>query len=290
MIVWTVIAKAALISGILVGAGLILARASLGATDQEYSSSRLGMQRMALGAAALGAIASVVILIVRLGGGLDAGVASIVLQSPSGIAAVVLLLGAFLGVLHLRTMYAGALFVVIASGIAGHASANSFTSGMIVALHVAAASWWTGSLLLLLASQRESGITSFANLLVRFSRQARWMIVVLLAAGVWAIYDLIGFSLSSLSSTYGKVLLLKLCLVTALLCVALYNRRTIAPAMKHDMSRASDRLRKTILGELAVISLVIAATAILTTVLSPPQPGTMMSQLSLRTSLAESHV
>ncbi len=282
MLVLTVIAKTALLSGILIGAGMIFARTTLRPVNNRFTFL---IQRFALVIATAGAIAGVAILVVRLGGAFDVSIALIVLQSSSGLAAIVLMFGALLGALHTRTMFVGASLIAIAAGIAGHASANSIASGMVVSLHVAAASWWTGGLLILVSEHGISDLPSFANVVNRFSNQARLMIAVLLAAGVWAIYDLLGLSMSALGSTYGKVLLAKLVLVLVLLCLALYNRLKIAPALNNSISGADSCLRKTILAELSVIALIIVVTALLTTILSPPQGAEMISSWPLRFSL-----
>ena len=270
MLVLTVILKVGLIAGVLVGAGLELARASLRFSPGPASRWFDRIRRAALALAGFCALAGAALLVFRLGGSLDPAIAAIVVQSPTGAAAGLFVLGAALGLLHPKLATAGAVLIVLASGVAGHASALSFTSGMIVAMHVGVASWWTGSLLILLFACRKTDNGSLPDVLERFSRQAKPMIFVLLAAGGWAVVDLIGFSVSAFRTVYGQILLLKLVLVAGALSIALYNRRRLTPAVRHGQPGAGSRLQTNVVAELAVIGLVAIATGVLTTVLSPP--------------------
>lgn len=262
--------KVGLIAGVLIGAGLVLARSSLRPPPEFAAGRAVLLQRTTLWLMALCALASAAVLVFRLGGSFDPAIVNIVLRSPTGLATGMFLLGAITALSFPKLDVYGALLIVVATGIAGHASAQSFVSGMLVAIHVGVASWWTGGLLILGTLCPGPDSDSLTDVLQRFSRQARLAILTLVAAGGWAVYDLTGFAVSALGTAYGQILLLKLVLVAGLLCLALFNRLVLTPGIRNNRPGARNQLRKSVFAELSIIAVIAVFTGVLTTVLSPP--------------------
>lgn len=263
----TVIVQVGLIGGTLAAAGLVLARRSLRLPVSTNFNQQL---RLAALFALLCAMAGAAVLIVRLADGYDASVAAMVLRSSSGIATVGTVLGAVLVLFPGAFALAGAVLLALSAGLAGHASTHWIPGGIVVALHVGAAAWWLGGLLLLLRACGDGKGDALPGALERFSRQARLAVLVLLAAGGWLAFDLIGLSADAFATDYAKVLVLKLAMVACLLSLALYNRVKLTPMILAGDASAGDRLRRTMVAELVLVGLVVVVTATLSTVMLPP--------------------
>lgn len=272
MLTLAIVLKAALIAGILAGAGLALARLTLPDSSGQPLSESLRAQRVGFILAGFAGAAAFALLIYRLTGSLDPAIAAMVATSPPGIAAGLVLLGAAIGISHRRLAVLGAVSIIAATAVAGHAAAQSLVAGAIVGAHVAAAAWWTGGLLLLLGASRGAA-PRFLVVLDRFSRQAVWAILLLLAAGAWVVVELVGLSLSALNTGYGWTIVAKVLVAGGALSIAMYNRARLTPAVREGTPGAMRRLRNNISAELALIAVVVVATGVLTTTMSPPGSG-----------------
>lgn len=145
-----------------------------------------------------------------------------------------------------------------ASSHAAAAAPRWLASGSLT-LHAAALIFWMGALLpLLLVLVSDCGAGAAIR---RFSAIAVPAVIVLLATGI-VLADLQSGRLATLIGTdYGALLLAKLVGVSALLCLAAYNRVRLTPALVAGLPHASDKLRGTIAAEIVVGLLVIALAA-----------------------------
>ena len=265
--------KIVLLLSILVGAGLVFARASLGDLgdlEARQAVAVLRLQRGCLALAAICAVATFTLIVYRLGGGFDPGIAAFVAQSPPGFAAGLLVSGALLSVFGGKVAVPGALLIVAAFAVTGHASAQSTATAIVAGAHVSAGAWWTGGLLLLAGAAGDHAAPRTSDLLQRFSTQAVPIVAVLLVAGGWVAIELVGLSFSALSTDYGSTLLLKIGLAVGALSVAIYNRLKLVPAIRRGEAAAMNRLRRNALVELAFIGLLATVTGVLTSNMSPP--------------------
>ena len=124
---------------------------------------------------------------------------------------------------------------------AGHAAAvepGGFAATGADALHLLAVGIWLGGLLplalLLRAAGSEAGADArpFAVLAARsFSQLALVAILILVATGVWNSWNQVGNFPSLVGTRYGRLLLLKLALLTPILALAGVNRRRLIPAL-----------------------------------------------------------
>jgi copper resistance protein D len=136
-------------------------------------------------------------------------------------------------------------------------------------LHVSAAAWWVGSLFYLRERCAQADFGRLAASVARFSSIAFVITGGLVIAGLTLVIILVDFSLDPWLSPYGQILGAKLCVVAALLALAGYNRRRLTPRLLAGDSTAVKALRRTISMEMALIAVVLAITAILTTFSSP---------------------
>ncbi len=172
----------------------------------------------------------------------------------------------------------GALMLVISPGLSGHAAATGGPAGLphvADALHVSGAGLWIGTLAAILfvgipaaraIGDDRSGIV-LAALVQGFSPLA------MLSAGVLATTGLIAASYQLSSPTdlwttsYGRVLTVKILVVMVVVALGAYNWRRMRPAM--DQPGADRQLRRSGGIELAAAAVVILLTAILVAIQPP---------------------
>jgi copper transport protein len=174
----------------------------------------------------------------------------------------------------------GAIGIVVAPALTGHAMATSPVplSVLLDILHVAAVCAWLGALLTLLLSaipfvrglraQSSLGSGQLVAALVRsFHPVALTCAAVVIVTGVIAAWLRLPTLSALWTSAYGRVLIVKLCLVALVVLFGAMNWRRILPALGDDAT--ARRLTRTASAELAIAALVLAATAVLVSI-SPP--------------------
>jgi len=153
----------------------------------------------------------------------------------------------------------GAGAAVAASGHAGSAEPQWLTRPM-VALHVATMAAWIGALMPLGLALRAGGETA-TGLLGRFSRAIPWLLAVLLGSGAVIAFIQVETPAALVTTAYGRVLLVKLALVAALLALAAFNRWRLTPAAARDDAAARRALAGVIVVELMLAVLIFGAVA-----------------------------
>jgi putative copper export protein len=174
----------------------------------------------------------------------------------------------------------GAVGIVIAPALTGHAMATPPVPLSVVVdiLHVAAVCAWLGALLTLLLSaipfvrglraQSSLGSGQLVAALVRsFHPMALTCAGIVIVSGVVAAWLRLPTLSDLWTSSYGRVLIVKLCLVALVVLFGAMNWRRILPALGDDAT--AQRLTRTASAELAIAALVLAATAALVSI-SPP--------------------
>jgi len=260
------LAKVLLYAGALAGAGAAFAAASLGSRLGSVSSLAPSIIRAGAASAILGALGHVYFLILRLGGDFSAPVLSTVLESPTGAALAFQLIGSLVLIvfasargIRKHLCVAGGILTIVSFGINGHAGSLNLTSGAIAALHVGAAAWWLGALLLLWPACGQLAAGDFTMMVV----------IGLVAAGVALILTLVNFSHPDWFTPYVQLLSLKVALAASVLALAAFNKLRLTPRLRDEDGRAIRGLRRSIILEIAIISAVLATTALLTTYTSP---------------------
>jgi len=140
--------------------------------------------------------------------------------------------------------------VVASTAWAGHAVMNSGSAGrtqlLAQVIHLLAASAWLGSLptlaYILYKAQRgqHSGWAAAARyILPRYSRAGYVAVSLILATGCVNSWFLVGSIRALVDTTYGHVLIAKVCLVALMVSVALVNRIGIMPGVMRFSESAS---------------------------------------------------
>jgi putative copper export protein len=266
---------AALVKALLYGALLSAAGAPLAVVSLRPSAAladyTIRVMRVAAAAAIALSIVAAVLLFVRLGGGFDQPTLTAVFSSGPGAALALQIAGAALLLTpvdedasgHLWRI-TGVLTMTASLVFNGHAAAMSPATGLVAMIHVTAASWWVGSLWLLRRACVDADEET-PKLVFRFSALAVFVVAGLVVAGSVLIVALIDFSSSPWLTDYVLTLALKLAFVATVLALAAYNKFQLTPRLP----RETERLRRSITAELAVIACVLTTTAVLTTYFSP---------------------
>lgn len=270
------IAKFLLYSGAFVAAGGAFAWATLGDALGEWSRRAPLVIRIGAVIAIIGALANVAILATRLGGMFDEATLSAIRESPTGVAAV-LQTGGALALLAFASMGGWGVLARMAGGVSlmasfaanGHAASVDLVSAIIAFVHVTAAAWWLGALLLLMPATRAWTGEALVPLVRRFSQAALAVVANLVAAGVLLVLTLVDFMRENWFTPYAQLLAFKIALAAGVLALAAYNKFRLTPHLPDPDGQAVRALRLSMVLEIAFIAAVLAVTAIMTTYTSP---------------------
>lgn len=174
----------------------------------------------------------------------------------------------------------GSALIVLSQPVTGHAMATSPVPFSLVVdfLHVAAVCAWIGGLLTLLFTAmpfvrgtrtlQSLGTGPLVASLVRaFHPVALTCAAIVVASGLVSAWLRLPTVASLWSSTYGRVLLVKLCLVAVVVVLGAVNWRRMLPRLGDEA--AARRITRTAGTELTIAMLVLAVTAVLVST-SPP--------------------
>jgi copper transport protein len=241
----------------LLAAGLVFFLAFI--HDRDEDRWRLiGFARVATITALFGAAGIIVVQAALLSGkGLsaitDGGVLGDVLNSRLGWSLAALTMG--LIAVHLSTdisnliasqalaLYGG-LATAASFAIWGHSTelAPIWLSTVADVIHVSAAAVWFGGivgLVMVLRRPIDQPVASTARVVGRFSTTAALSVGFLAAAGIALSWNASGGSWSALvSTTYGRLLLVKVVITGGILAIAGYNRSWLVPALVHGEANA----------------------------------------------------
>lgn len=292
-------------TSILFGAPLLLLYARGAAAG--LPSSRSWAWRAAM-LAAIVAVASTVAWVMLQCGAMSGDAAqatdpgalwSMLTETPFGSAALARLSASAAGLLILsvrpgfspgvRGVTAGLGAVAVASlAWSGHGAADEGSLGLVHlaadVLHLLAAAAWVGALLALaVLVLRARGLASTPDLksaqdgLAGFSGVGTLVVATLVLTGLVNSWFLIGPShLGALFTTdYGRLLLVKLAIFGAMLCLAAANRFLLTPRLARELTGASTTgaavraLRISVSAETALVILILVAVSWLGTLIPP---------------------
>jgi copper resistance protein D len=151
-----------------------------------------------------------------------------------------------------------------------HASPNSAPT-LLLCIHLLCAAFWLGALAPLLIVGRGGNDSQIAAVAARFGKLALGLVVLLLSAGAALLWTLIGNGMQFWNSDYGRLMVLKLLAVAALLSIAALNKLYLTPRLLNGDAKAMIQFRRTVHTELVIGALILLITASLTTITGPPQ-------------------
>jgi putative copper resistance protein D len=267
----------------LVAAGSVMALISLRELTED---GRSALRRMAVRGALAAAVLSVLRIPLRasflMGGSFDGAIEpmmlGIVVESPLGVSVIVRLIGLALILTILLPVrgarwvaFAGAFIACASFALRGHALGEPrLLMGALVTVHIAGLAFWLGAFAPLSRAARQETPANAGALAHDFGTKALWVVSALVAAGAITLVLLGAATPDALSSPYGQAFLIKLALFSGVLGLAALNKVRLTPDLKAAVPGAAQRLRRSIAVESAFVLAILATTAALTTVTSPP--------------------
>ncbi|MDC1380821.1 CopD family protein [Octadecabacter sp.] len=272
-----IVTKFALYLGVMTAAGTVIAALMF----------RLDRTRgLAVAFAVLGLMATILAFSLRgtnltgdISGMIDPEMLGLLWTTPVGTALLLRLLGLglliaglFMGRVGTWVSVLGGVIAIWSFDHVGHVSSrDTILLDIALTLHLLAVALWIGVLTPLkrLASSSAT-YGSAAEVGHRFGVVATVTVPLLIIAGGFMGYELVG-SLDALIGTgYGQALIIKVLLVGLLLGLAATNKLRFIPALRAGDSAAANHLSKSISVEWLVILAMLGTTAVLTTNLTLP--------------------
>jgi putative copper resistance protein D len=168
----------------------------------------------------------------------------------------------------------GAMLVALSFSLVGHTLAEPrAVLSVLIAIHALAVAFWIGSLGPLHRIMAEVSTRQAADVAERFGRIAIWVVAVLVACGGLMLVLLTGGNPAVLGTLYGQIFMVKLAWVLALIALAAKNRLVHTRDMKVGSGDASEMLLRSIRWEMAVVAVILVASATVTTIAAPQLAG-----------------
>ncbi len=207
----------------------------------------------------------------------DPALESLLLRSSSGSAHIVRVVGLALLLLSLDRASkintwagcGGAALALLSFVLMGHTVIHEqrWILAPLLLIHVVVAAVWLGALAGLYIAARETGSASGA-LVARFSTHATWAVPAIFVCGL-VMSVLFIRSLAELASPYGAMVIGKSLGFAALMALAAHNKWRLGPRLLAGDASAVEPLQRTIKTEWALIAVVLAATAVMTSLYAP---------------------
>jgi putative copper export protein len=141
---------------------------------------------------------------------------------------------------------------------------------LLLSVHLLGGAFWLGALGPLAIVARDDDLPRVAATAFRFGSSAIFVVAALIAAGLGLLSKMLGSVSDIWASEYGRYVLLKLTLVAGLLCLAAFNKLLLTPRLLAGDVRAVRSLRLSIRVELLLGALILAVTAVFTTIAGAP--------------------
>jgi len=174
---------------------------------------------------------------------------------------------------------AAMLALALTAPLAGHAGSHSPRALLVTSdvVHVMSMCAWLGGLVMLLlamplAAQALATTEStplLATVVGRFSRMAMLAVTLLLASGVLNSVVLVASFDALVETAYGRLVLAKIALFSALIALGAFNQRRMLPqlralaAREQPPGRAATVLRRSVALEIAFAIIVLSVTSVL---------------------------
>jgi putative copper resistance protein D len=158
----------------------------------------------------------------------------------------------------------GALVLLASFVVSGHiASQAHIWLSAILLLHVCVAALWIG-ILLPLHNLAKTHPEKAQRVGQQFARNATLLVPAMIVAGGIMAWQLVGSFEALFASAYGRLLLVKVAGVAAVLLCAALNKLRFVPALGKGNDTAADRFAQSLEVEIAAVIFVLGLTAALT--------------------------
>jgi putative copper resistance protein D len=151
-----------------------------------------------------------------------------------------------------------------------HGLVSNTAPSLLMCLHLVCAAFWLGALPPLLIITTGANEPQIAAAAARFGKLALRVVALLIAAGASLLFMLIGSAAQFWASDYGRMMMIKLLAVAAILGLAARNKLVLTPRLLQGDARAALKFRHSVLAEMGVGALILLITAAFTTLTGPP--------------------
>ncbi len=165
--------------------------------------------------------------------------------------------------LWLLSLIATVLFA-LSFTVNGHFVNSPTYNHFVLSLHVITVILWLGSLFPLYVINQKADLVLCKKIMLRFSRVATVVVVILISCGLWLSYQIVDGFMALFNSPYGNTLLIKIFIVSTMLGIAATNKLYWVP--KLDQKRYHQGLSRFIVFEIIVGITILSVTGIMTTV------------------------
>jgi putative copper resistance protein D len=183
-----------------------------------------------------------------------------------------LIIGLFMGRIGLWLSVIGGIVAIWSFDHIGHVAGRKTTLlDIILILHLIAIALWIGVLTPLKRLTSKPRTWRFAaDVGHRFGLVASVTVPLLIIAGLYMSYELVGSFTALVGTGYGQALILKVVLVAGLLVLGALNKLYFVPGLQANEPKAARRLASSITIEWIIILAVLGITSILTSNLTLP--------------------
>ncbi len=281
---WTIIAKFILYFGILFSAGTIFYRVLF---ETSASAKLFRARHLTVAFASAGLFAAIFSYEIRAAsvigewaGLVDWQMLSIVWQTSAGTALALrvagltlIILSTFLTKFSLSLGALGSIIALTSFTQVGHATdISGWLISTLLLIHLIGISFWLGILFpLYRMSIRAGQFVETAKIAHQFGQIAVLFVPLLLIAGAWCAYLLLGTWEALITTAYGRTLGIKILAVTVLLALGAVNKLRLAPAMRAGDQSSLAKLHRVVSIEIFLVFAVLITTAILTSILTLPE-------------------
>jgi putative copper resistance protein D len=163
----------------------------------------------------------------------------------------------------------GGAIAVAGFAFVGHVSADAWRAllGPLLIVHLLIVAFWFGALLPLWTVIRRESVNVAASVVQTFSELATWLVPIIAIAGAIMML-LIARGVPSFDEPYGALIAAKIGGFILLMGLAALNKWKWAPSLAKAAGQSA-ALRRSVLGEYALIVAVLGVTAIMTAFYSP---------------------
>ena len=188
----------------------------------------------------------------------------------AGIA--ILIFGLLLGQPGRGISALGGLIAIWSLSNIGHvAGYDKLLLKITLTTHLTAIAFWIGVLAPLRSlSLSKQTWPEAADLGQRFGEIAKFIVPLLIAAGIYMSFILVGSLNALINTAYGQALILKLTVVSLLLALAAANKPRFIPGLHKNNPNAAKNLIRSISAEWVAIFAILGLTAVMTSSLTLP--------------------
>lgn len=278
-----ILSKLTLYVGIGGATGLLIIRAAFADLVSPLSDKMRVQVVLLAGLALAGSVLGFMLRGAALTGGADGmtdpEMLGLLWQTPVGdvlvyrvVGTVLVIVGVFIPLVGQWIALAGGMIALWSFAQIGHVPELEMTGvRLLLLLHLLGVAFWIGVLGPLYdLSRQPEHLRNAALLGHRFGQAASVIVPAMILAGLLMAWMLLGDLWALTTTGYGQTLLIKLALVGMVLTLAAANKLRFVPAMQAGDDKAARHLARSIEIETAVILMVLAATATLTSVLTLP--------------------